>query len=99
MDGRVHSVNMEMRALARELLEDLYLPLVEIEVEQLRRFALRTWLHPVGDSRRWRPALRRLPLRVWPMSRAGMLGAAYELAVDEDRSGGTVLENSTSSPM
>lgn len=59
-------------------------------LEQVRRFRLRAWLHPVGDDVRWRPELVKPTfwqryLRVVPMTRAGLLAAAYELAQEADR--------------
>ena len=51
------------------------------------RFRLRVWLHPVLNRKVWRKTLRRadFPLRVLPMSRKGMLAAAYDLAQEKER--------------
>lgn len=54
-------------------------------VAGLARWRMRTWLHPVADPALWARALWRLPVRVWPMTLDGMLGAAYELSVGEER--------------
>lgn len=51
------------------------------------RYRLRIWLHPVSSRSVWRKPLRRrdFPLRVLPMSRKGMLAAAYDLAQEKER--------------
>lgn len=59
-------------------------------LELARRFRLRAWLNPIDDDERWRPVLRRPSfvstyLRVLPMTRAGLLAAAYELAQEPER--------------
>lgn len=50
----------------------------------LKQWRRRTWIHPVNDPDRWHPALQQLPMRLWPMTRDGMLGAAYDLALDDE---------------
>lgn len=51
------------------------------------RYRLRIWLHPVLSRSVWRKPLRRrdFPLRVLPMSRKGLLAAAYDLAQEKER--------------
>ena len=51
------------------------------------RFPLRVWLHPVLSHHRWRRQLshKDFPLRVLPMSRNGLLAAAYDLAQEPER--------------
>lgn len=50
------------------------------------RISLRVWLHPVLNRKVWRKSLQKrdFPLRVLPMSRNGMLAAAYELAQEKE---------------
>lgn len=52
-----------------------------------QKYRLRVWLHPVLNRRRWRQVLKRrdFPLRVLPMSRKGLLAAAYDLAQEPER--------------
>lgn len=54
-------------------------------VQLLTRVRVVAWLHPVARPALWRAGLDALPLRVWPLSRQGLLGAAYELACDPSR--------------
>jgi hypothetical protein len=51
------------------------------------RYRLRVWLNPVLSRSVWRKPLKRrdFPLRVLPMSRKGMLAAAYDLAQEKER--------------
>ena len=51
------------------------------------RYRLRVWLHPVLHRGAWRKLLKRrdFPLRVLPMSRKGLLAAAYDLAQEKER--------------
>lgn len=52
-----------------------------------QKYRLRVWLHPVLNRKRWRQVLKRrdFPLRVLPMSRKGLLAAAYDLAQEPER--------------
>jgi hypothetical protein len=45
----------------------------------LTRWGSRIWIHPVSDPSQWSPLLRRLPVRVRPLSRDGILAAARDL--------------------
>lgn len=56
-------------------------------LQLLTRFRLRAWLNPIHDKRVWRAAFSHadFPLRVLPMTRKGMLAAAYELAQERER--------------
>jgi hypothetical protein len=54
-------------------------------VHTLGRWRLRTWVNPIGDRQRWRRSLNQVPMRVWPMNSAGLLGAAYDVAMVEER--------------
>jgi TonB family protein len=51
-------------------------------VRQLGQFPRRAWLHPIDDQGAWRPSLARTPLPVFPMTRAGLAGAARALGAD-----------------
>jgi len=53
----------------------------------LTRFRLRAWLIPICDKRKWRPVFSAddFPLRALPMTRKGLLAAAYELAQERER--------------
>ncbi len=46
----------------------------------LRRWAYRAWLNPVANAAYWPSALWRLPIRVWPFTRNGLRGMAWDLA-------------------
>ena len=51
------------------------------ELERLlKKWNYRTWIHPAGNPEYWRPALNVLPLRIWPMTRAGVHAAAVEIS-------------------
>lgn len=56
-------------------------------VDSLRLFSLRAWLHPIPVRKLWRPLLSEpdFPIRVLPMTRKGLIAAAYELAMDPER--------------
>ena len=49
----------------------------------LRTWTRRVWLSPIQDPALWPSALRRLPIRVVPMTRAGLMQAATLLAQGE----------------
>jgi hypothetical protein len=68
------------------------LPAESIERLQrvLKKWTFRTWVHPVGNPQYWRRELARLPLRMWPMTAAGLRAAAVEIARNLD-SGETPL--------
>lgn len=46
----------------------------------LRRWNYRAWLNPVANVEYWPAALRRLPIHVWPLTRNGLQGMAWDLA-------------------
>src|SRR5438270_2213382 len=46
----------------------------------LRRWNYRAWLNPVANVEYWPAALGRLPIRVWPLTRNGLQGMAWDLA-------------------
>lgn len=46
----------------------------------LRRWSYRAWLNPVANVEYWPAALGRLPIRVWPLTRNGLRGMAWDLA-------------------
>ena len=46
----------------------------------LRRWAYRAWLNPVANAAYWPSALWRLPIHVWPFTRNGLRGMAWDLA-------------------
>jgi len=46
----------------------------------LKKWTFRTWVHPAGNPQYWRRELARLPLRMWPMTAAGLRAAAVEIA-------------------
>jgi uncharacterized protein with von Willebrand factor type A (vWA) domain len=46
----------------------------------LRRWNYRAWLNPVANVEYWPPALWHLPIRVWPLTRNGLRGMAWDLA-------------------
>ena len=51
--------------------------------EQLALWLHRAWLHPMGDTKSWRPILRQpeeLKISLWPMTPEGLLAAARHLA-------------------
>lgn len=48
-------------------------------VERLAAWPRRAWLHPVSDPGLWRPALRKVPTAVWPLTSDGLLAAARHL--------------------
>lgn len=50
----------------------------------LKKWTFRTWVHPVGNPQYWRRELARLPLRMWPMTAAGLRAAAVEVARNLD---------------
>jgi hypothetical protein len=49
-------------------------------VAVLRRWNYRSWLNPVANPAYWPAALWRLPIRVWPLTRNGLRGMAWDLA-------------------
>jgi hypothetical protein len=49
-------------------------------VGMLRTWRYRAWLHPASDPRTWTSALRQVPFEVWPMTPAGLLAAARQVA-------------------
>jgi hypothetical protein len=46
----------------------------------LRRWAYRAWLNPVANPAYWPAALWHLPIHVWPFTRGGLRGMAWDLA-------------------
>jgi hypothetical protein len=52
-------------------------------VGMLQHWRYRAWLHPVTDNRLWSTAFREARLDVWPMTPAGVLAAARQLARGE----------------
>ena len=50
----------------------------------LPKWSFRAWIHPVGNPEYWRRDLQSLPVRLWPMTRAGVRAAAVELARSGD---------------
>lgn len=46
----------------------------------LRRWRLRTCLTPIANPAYWPADIDALPMRVWPMTRNGLRGAAWEIA-------------------
>jgi hypothetical protein len=46
----------------------------------LKKWAFRTWLHPVGNPAYWRRELAELPIRMWPMTGKGVRAAAVEVS-------------------
>lgn len=50
--------------------------------QALRTWARRVWLSPIRDPAQWPDALGRIPIRVLPMTRDGLLEAARVLAQD-----------------
>jgi hypothetical protein len=44
------------------------------------RWTRRSWLNPIANRRYWPAALRRAPMNVWPLTRDGLRGMAWELA-------------------
>jgi hypothetical protein len=49
-------------------------------IDTLSGWRSRAWLQPVTDPSYWRPALRAVPLHVWPMTPEGLLTTARQLA-------------------
>jgi hypothetical protein len=58
----------------------------------LRTWTRRVWLSPIQDPHLWPAALRRLPIKVVPMTRDGLLQAAAILARGESAGGERSLE-------
>lgn len=56
-------------------------------VKAAAKFLRKVWLHPVADAELWQKVLRAdgFPIRVLPMTRKGLLAAAYELAMEAER--------------
>jgi hypothetical protein len=52
--------------------------------ELLKKWTFRTWVDPIGNPSYWRRALARLPIRMWPMTAAGVRAAAVEIARKRD---------------
>ncbi|HYI07930.1 MAG TPA: acyl carrier protein [Thermoanaerobaculia bacterium] len=48
--------------------------------DTLRRWTFRSWLNPVANPAYWGKELDRLPVRVWPFTRDGLRGIAWDLA-------------------
>jgi hypothetical protein len=49
----------------------------------IRQWRLRTCITPVANPAYWPESMDELPMRVWPMTRNGLQGAAREIASDE----------------
>lgn len=57
----------------------------------LKRWTFRSWLNPIANPSYWNEELSALPIRVWPFTRNGLHGMAWDLArmpqvADDDRS-------------
>lgn len=50
----------------------------------LSRWPRRAWIHPAGDPALFPPAVTGLPVRSWPMTYFGLIGAAFSLVHDRD---------------
>jgi hypothetical protein len=57
-------------------------------INALRTWTRRVWLSPIQDPHLWPAALRRLPIKVVPMTRGGLMQAAAILAQGEYGTGG-----------
>lgn len=49
-------------------------------IANLNAWQSRAWLHPVTDASYWRPQLRQVATKVWPLTPGGVIAAAHHLA-------------------